>query len=175
MILITVILGISAIIAIVLIGAAILPDSTTVSRSIIISTDPASVYNLVADFHTWNSWSHWAKADPSQKVSISGPDLKVGSEMSWVGKKTGTGKMTINELEEGKSISINMATLSPMEGRSTNKMAFNSISGGTEFTWTFTSESKYPLGRWMGLMMKSMLGTALENSETNVKTLLEKK
>ncbi len=173
MILKTIILGIAAIVAIVLIGAAVLPASTTVSRSVIISADPLTVYNLVANFQTWNSWSHWSKADPSQKVSISGSDMKVGSEMSWVGKKTGTGKMTISELEEGKSLSINMVTVKPMAGSSMNSMTFSPAGDGTRFTWIFTTENKYPLGRWMGLMMKGMLGTAFENSQTNIKTLLE--
>ena len=175
MILKAIILGIAGIAAIFLIGAAVLPASTTVSRSMIISADPQAVYNLVANFQTWNSWSHWAKADPTQKESISGPDMKVGSEMSWVGNKTGTGKMTISELEEGKSLSINMVTIKPMAGTSMNVLTFKPTDGGTRFTWTFNTENKYPVGRWMGLMMKGMLGTAFENSQTNIKSLLEKK
>jgi hypothetical protein len=160
MILKTVVLGIAAILGIFLIGAAFLPSSTLVSRSAVLPADPKTVYDLVADFHTWNSWSHWAKADPSQKVSISGPDLKIGSEMSWVGNKTGTGKMTITKLEEGTSL---------------NSLSFDSTNGGTRFTWAFSSENTYPLGRWMGLMMQGMLGTAFENSQQNLKIMLEKK
>jgi hypothetical protein len=175
MIIKTIIIGIIAIAAVVLLGAAILPATTTVSRSMIISAEPAIVYTMVADFHSWNSWSHWAKADPSQKVTISGPDQKIGSEMSWVGKKTGTGTMTITGLEEGKLLSIQMLTLEPMKGSSMNTMTFTPVGAGTQFTWSFTAENKYPLGRWMGLMMKAMLGKAFENSQTNIKALLEAK
>jgi hypothetical protein len=175
MILKTIILGIAAILGIFLIGAAFLPSSTLVSRSAVLPADPKAVYDLVADFHTWNSWSHWAKADPSQKVSISGPDLKIGSEMSWAGNKTGTGKMTITNLEEGKSLMLEMVTISPMKGTSLNSLTFDSTNGGTRFTWAFSSENKYPLGRWMGLMMQGMLGTAFENSQQNLKIMLEKK
>ncbi len=62
--------------------------------------------------------------------------------------------MTITELEVGK---------------------INPFDGGTQFKWTFYTDNTYPVGRWMGLMMKSMLGTAFENSQSNIKTLLEKK
>jgi hypothetical protein len=172
MIIKTIVLSITVIIAILLIVAAFLPSSTHVSRSVIISSDPLTVYQLVANFHTWNLWSHWSKMDTSQQVSISGPDMKVGSVMSWNGKKTGTGTMTISEIVEGKLLIINMVTFTPMKGNSINKMAFRQVNRGTEFSWTFTSENKYPMGRWMGLVMKGMLGKAFENSQENIKKIL---
>ncbi|MDH4263337.1 MAG: SRPBCC family protein [Spirochaetia bacterium] len=168
-------IGVVAVVAIFLIGAAFLPVSTTISKTIFIASSPESVYKLTADFHKWNSWSHWSKIDPDQKIKITGPDMKVGSEMSWEGKKTGDGKLIITATQEGKSLTLVMITKSPREGSAINQMTFKKVNDGTEFNWVFLCENKYPVERWTGLLMKSMLKKAFEDSMGNIKTILENK
>jgi len=156
-----------------LVVAAFLPKVTTVTREIEISKSPSAIYGIVADFHTWDSWSHWAKMDPTQKVTITGEAGKVGSVMSWNGNKTGSGTQTLTVSEGGKSLVYMMHFTKPMDGYSKTWLNFEASKNGTKVIWKLSSDNKYPIERWTGLMMGSMIGSAFDNSLGNLKKLAE--
>lgn len=66
------------------------------ARSGFIKAPPATVHALVNDFHQWGAWSPWAKMDAGFLTeSFEGPTAGEGAAYSWIGPKTGTGRMEI--------------------------------------------------------------------------------
>lgn len=103
----TVVLSLAALvvvaIAVVLILAAMKPDSFQVQRSIAINAPPERIQPLIADFRAWGAWSPWEKKDPAMKRSFSGADSGVGARYAWDGdKNVGRGSMEIVEAAPSK-------------------------------------------------------------------------
>lgn len=158
-----------------LVVAAILPKTYKVSRSVSIKAPAAQIYPYLTDFKEWEKWSFWAKADPAQKVTLTGEPGKVGHVQSWDGPVNGKGSMTIAALEANKSVTTDLVFLDPSEMKAVAKIELNKANGETTVSWTNTGDLDYPVGRFFGLFLDSMIGKDFEAGLTNLKNLVEKK
>lgn len=122
-------------------------SSFEISRSTVIAVDPARLYDLVADFHQWPSWSPWEGVDPDLQRSYGGPDQGVGATYAWKGnRRAGMGSMAITGATP-EQIDITLSFEKPF--RATNETSFSldpTPTGGTEVTWTMRGERSGVMG-----------------------------
>ncbi len=144
----TILLGLAALVAsgvvVVLVLAAMKPDSFQIRREITINAPPERIYPLIADFRAWAAWSPWEKKDPAQKRSFSGPDSGVGARYAWEGdKNVGQGSMEIAEASAPNSVGINLDFLKPFEAHNKAVFALRPAGQATHVSWTMTGPTPF--------------------------------
>jgi hypothetical protein len=143
-------------IAIVLILAAMKPDTFQVQRSIAIDAPPERIQPLIADFRAWGAWSPWEKKDPAMKRSFGGADSGVGARYAWDGdKNVGRGSMEIVEAAPSK-VALKLDFIAPFEAH--NDAVFvlqprgRGATASTNVTWTMTGPTPF-LGKIIHVFM----------------------
>jgi uncharacterized protein YndB with AHSA1/START domain len=139
----TILLGLAAVIvvgvAIVLVLAAMKPDSFSVRRVATIAAPPERIYPLIADFKAWGAWSPWEKKDPNLQRSFSGAESGPGARYAWAGdRNVGEGSMEIVEAAQPSSLRLNLDFLKPFEAHNQVDFALQPRASGTEVVWTMT-------------------------------------
>jgi effector-binding domain-containing protein len=143
------------IVALVVIGF-FLPSTSVVERSMVINATPAVVFDQVNTLKNWEKWSPWKDMDPEMVNTYGDLERGVGAYYSWVGPKSGEGKLTITEIEENKLVKSDL-DFGEM-GIAKCDYMFEPAENGTKMTWKFESEmGGNPLNRWIGVMMKGTL------------------
>lgn len=168
-----VIIVIVAILLLLLVVALLLPSKYHVSRSIEINQPDSVVFEKVVNFNYRASWDPWIGMEPNAKTEISGPAGEPGAQWSWEGEKIGKGRMTIQEVEKNRRIKSKLEFLEPQSGESDVTWEFTPVANGTQVTWSFSGVSEYPIGRYFGIMMDSMVGGDFERGLANLKKVCE--
>ena len=106
-----------------------------VHRSTRIDAAPEKVFETVADFSTWTTWSPWLCTEPDAEVEVTDDSSSVGSVYSWSGEVVGAGEVEHLVLEPGRLIEDEIRFVKPF--RSTSKVSFDfeAADGGTNITW----------------------------------------
>jgi hypothetical protein len=180
----TVLLSLAALvvvaIAIVLILAAMKPDTFQVQRSIAINAPPERIYPLLADFRAWGAWSPWEKKDPAMKRSFSGAESGVGARYAWDGdKNVGRGSMEIVEAAPSK-VALKLDFIAPFEAH--NDAVFvlqprgQGTAASTHVTWTMTGPTPF-LGKIIHVFMNMdrMVGGDFEAGLAAMKAAAERR
>ncbi len=129
------------------------PGKYRVERSLVIDESPRRLFDTVADFHTWEKWSPWAKLDPAMKTTFDGPVARPGSTYAWVGNaKVGEGRMVITETHPPLQVKMRLEFIKPWP--STNETIFDLYveTAGTRVVWIMQGELDF-LGKAMTLFM----------------------
>ena len=142
------------------------------SRSIQIASDPSSVFDTVADFATWTTWSPWLCAEPDTKVTVSENSNSVGSTYAWDGKITGAGKLVHQRLEPGKRIEDEISFLKPWKSQSQVAFQFEPVDTGTKVTWSMNGSLPWYLF-WMKPMMEPFIGMDYDRGLCMLKEWIE--
>ena len=163
-----------ALTVILVIVVAMQPESAHIEKSIVIDAPAASIFPEVSNYHNFNAWSPWAKMDPKAKQTFEGQDGSVGSTMSWNGPKTGTGSMTIEEIEENKRVKSSM-TFGGSDGKFYSEFILTPEQNGTRVTWTYDGPNPGLAEKTMWVIMGSMLSSQYDQGLKDLKDLVEKK
>lgn len=150
------------------------PKVVEMQRSIVIDQDPATVYNYVSNFKTWNEWSPWNLRDSTMEVSYSGSESGAGAEMSWTSENSGSGKQVITDAVPHSEINTSL-DFGDM-GTAYSDWNFETADKGTKVTWGFKSEMGGPFMRGlMGLFMdmEEMIGKDYDEGLQNLKSKIE--
>lgn len=144
----TTLLAIAALLAtgivIVLILAAMKPDTFQVERAITINAPPERIYPLIADFKAWSAWSPWEKKDPAMKRNFSGAPSGIGARYAWEGdKNVGSGAMAIVEASAPGRLGIDLDFLKPFEAHNKAVFALEPQGQSTRVTWTMTGPTPF--------------------------------
>jgi hypothetical protein len=120
------------------------PQSFAVERSITVAAPPEAIYPFLAELTRWRVWSPWEDVDPALDRTYEGTDGEVGSRYSWKGnRKAGAGSMTITDLQEPRSVSLDLDFLKPF--KASNKVVFtltpDPAAEGTIVRWLMTGEN----------------------------------
>jgi hypothetical protein len=127
-----IIAGLAVVFAIIV---SLQPSGFRVTRSTAITAQPATVFLLVNDFRNWDSWSPWAKLDPSMKTSFEGPAAGRGAAYAWSGnRQVGEGRMTIVECRPEDLVTIALEFLKPFKASNTAEFTFKAEGGQTIVT-----------------------------------------
>jgi predicted transcriptional regulator YdeE len=106
-----------------------------VQRSTEIQADPQKVYETVADFGTWTTWSPWLCADPDARVDVSQDASSVGAIYAWQGELVGQGEIEHQRLEPGRLIEDEIRFIKPFRSRSQVSFELEPAGDGTRLTW----------------------------------------
>lgn len=175
----TILLSVAAIlvtgIVIVLILAAMKPDTFTLRRSLAINAPPERIFPLINDFRNWTQWSPWEKLDPNLKRDYSGAPAGVGSAYAWDGdKKVGQGRMEIVEAVPPSKVALKLDFIRPFEAHNTVTFALEPAGNATNVTWTMTGPTPF-IGKIFHVFvdMDRMVGSDFEKGLASMKAAAE--
>lgn len=168
------IIRISWFLILLLIVSALLPAQYHVERSITVNATPNKVYPLLQNFAEWEKWSVWASLDPNQKVSVTGEPGKPGHKQEWDGPINGKGSMTIDAAESNVFLKMNLVFEEPQPMVATSKFELKPEGTKTIVIWHNEGALEYPIGRFFGLFLDSMLGKDFETGLAKLKEVVEK-
>src|SRR5688572_3347876 len=132
-----IILGIVVLaVAVVLILASMKPDEFRVTRTAVIPAPAPVVYAQVNDVHKFQEWSPWARMEPDAKYEFKGPAAGPGAAISWEGKKTGAGTMTLTENRPAELVRFQLDFLKPFKATNTAEFTFTPQGNNTSVTWS---------------------------------------
>jgi len=169
-------IALGVIIALILVLAAMQPNTFHVERKLVINAAPAKVFAEFNDFHKWEAWSPWNKMDPAMKRTYSGSTKGKGASYAWEGNsKVGAGSMEITESTPSSKIVTNLDFKKPMVCHDTSTFTFAKSGKGTEVTWAMDGEVPF-VGKIFHLFMNmdKMIGKSFEDGLANVKAIVEK-
>jgi len=151
--LLRILLGFVAVIALFLAYAATRPAAYRVERSLAIAAPPLALFGQVNDHRKFNAWNPFLKMDPNVKHTYGGPDSGVGAVCSWDGNGAiGAGSSTILESEPGELVRLRMDWKRPMEGVATVSFTFKPQGGKTVVTWAMEGKNGF-LGKVVSVFM----------------------
>lgn len=153
----------------------LLPDNAQVERQTIIKAPADKIFPYVNNLQTFHTWSPWRSLDHDTQYDFSGPEHGVGAKMTWQSAQAeaGAGVMQITHSELNRQVT---ATLN-FGGKNTSTTTFGLEplnDKKTQITWRFNTEFGWDLyGRYIGLLLDSMIGANYETGLAELKSRLE--
>ena len=93
-----IIIWLVVIFALLVIVAYLLPKTYHVERTVLISSDNKTVYDMACDFEKWDLWTPWsAESDTTAVIETIG-NCEIGALQRWDGEDMGEGEMMLTEL-----------------------------------------------------------------------------
>lgn len=172
----TILVVLALILVAVLIYAATKPDTFRVQRSILIKAPPETIFPLINDLHSMQTWSAWEKVDPGMKRTYSGAASGPGAIYEWEGnQEIGQGRMEILESAPPAKITIRMDFIKPFPAQNILEFILQTEGGSTRVTQAIFGPSPY-ISKLMSLVfsMDKMIGGKFEDGLTALKSLAEK-
>jgi Polyketide cyclase / dehydrase and lipid transport len=151
-------------------------DTYVVERSATIEAPPARIYEQIADFHNWTSWSPWENLDPDLQRSYSGTGAGVGAIYGWSGnRRAGRGRMEITDAVEPSKVQIALTFEKPFKARNETVFTISPDGSGSRVNWSITGKKTF-MTKVMGLFtsMDKFLGPDFEKGLAGLKTVTEK-
>jgi hypothetical protein len=152
------------------------PSTYHVERSTTVNAPADAIYSHVSDFNQWAAWSPWEKLDPAMKKDYSGAPGTVGESYHWAGNdKVGEGRMTINKLDPGKDVGIDLEFIKPFAGKCQTAFALAPEATATKVTWSIDGKSDF-VSKAMCLFggnMDKMIGPDFEHGLAGLKSVVE--
>jgi effector-binding domain-containing protein len=143
-----------------------------VQRSTIIGDTPDNVFEKVADFGTWTTWSPWLCAEPDADVTVTEDTSSVGSVYSWKGDVVGKGEIEHRQLQPGRLIKEEIRFVKPFKSKSDVSFDFEPADGGTRITWHMKGSMPWFLF-WMIPQMEFFIGMDYERGLKMLKEWIE--
>jgi carbon monoxide dehydrogenase subunit G len=165
--------GVAAVIVIVLVLAALKPDSFRIERSARIAATPEAIHPFIADFHKWQAWSPFEKLDNNIERDYLGAPSGKGAIYTWDGKKAGAGRMKVLESAPPKT-TIQLDFIRPFVAHNTAEFTLVPSGGATVVTWAMFGPSTF-VSKLMNVFMSSdkMVGGMFEEGLNSLKTVSE--
>jgi hypothetical protein len=162
-------------VALVLILAAMKPDTFRVQRSAAIKAPPEKILPLINDFKAWTAWSPYENKDPAMKRTYGSATSGKGATYAWDGNgSVGAGNMLITEAVPSK-IALDLNMTRPMTAN--NKVEFTLVPAGdsTVVSWGMRGETPY-LAKIIHVFfnMDKMVGGDFEAGLAKLKAVAER-
>lgn len=151
----------------------LLPSELDVVREIKIQTTQANAYSYLVNLETWKEWSPWLEKEPSASSDFFGIPGVVGSYTEWKGKKIGSGRQTLIELNEPLSIKTQLDFYEPFKSSAVGYIKLDDYGENVLVKWGMNMTLDYPLGRYFGLFVEDNLGPDFNKGLQNLKSKLE--
>jgi effector-binding domain-containing protein len=143
-----------------------------VQRSIQINAPSARVFDAIADYRTWTTWSPWLCAEPGAKVNVSANPSSVGSIYSWQGEIVGQGEIEHRRLQPGRLVEDELRFIKPFRSRSEAAFEMAPDGEGTRLTWHMRGSLPWFLF-WMRPQMEIFIGMDFERGLKMLKEWIE--
>ena len=151
-------------------------DTYTVERAVTIDASPARIYEQIASFRNWTSWSPWEDVDPELRRTYSGVESGSGAVYHWSGnRKAGQGRMEITEATEPSKVQIELLFEKPFKARNDTHFTIVPEGSGSRVTWSMTGKNTL-MTKVMGIFksMDKLLGPDFEKGLSRLKATAEK-
>lgn len=170
----TIALVIVAALALLLIYAAIRPDSFRVERSTRIQAPPEKIYALIHDLKGFNRWNPYEKKDPAIKGQYSAVTAGPGARYGWESDKVGVGSMEITEVAAPGRVAMRLDFVKPFEAHNQVEFTLRPEGGATQVSWAMQGPSPF-VSKLIGVFisMDKMIGPDFEDGLANLKSLAE--
>ena len=171
---IDILIAIAAIILVLVVVVAMQPSDFRITRSATIPAPASVLFEQVNDLHKWGAWSPWERLDPQARKTFEGPPAGVGASNSWVGEKSGEGRMTITESHPNELVRFKLDFLKPFKANNMAEFTFKPAGDQTVVTWTMTGKNNF-MSKAFGLIMNcdKMVGGEFEKGLANLQTVVE--
>ena len=143
-----------------------------VQRSIVIDAPIETVFETVADYRTWTSWSPWLCVDPNAEVTVSENSNAVHSTYQWQGELVGQGEIEHKTLQHPQLIDDEIRFFKPFRSVSQVRFEFASQRQGTEVTWHMDGKLPWFMF-WMVSKMDTYIGMDYERGLKMLKDFVE--
>ncbi|WP_346836911.1 SRPBCC family protein [Microbulbifer sp. SAOS-129_SWC] len=160
--------------ALLVLAGFLLPREVTLERSAYVTRPPQAVFPYANDLRKFNLWSPWYQLDPAARYQFSGPRTGVGASMTWHSDNpnVGNGAQTITASEPPSLVRTQLDF--GKQGRALSEMQLRPQGSGTNVTWRFSTDmGAGPVARWMGLLVKKMVGQSYERGLAKLKDVVE--
>jgi len=152
----------------------LLPSASQVERSILINAPAGRIFPHLNGMRAFHAWSPWAEVDPDTRYEFSGPDRGVGSRMAW---QSGDGRVGHGSQQITASIPterVEMQLEFGDKGDGTAAFLLEPEGDATRVRWQFRTQFGWDLfGRYVGLMLDSMIGAAYDRGLGTLKAQIE--
>ncbi|MEM6777443.1 MAG: SRPBCC family protein [Planctomycetota bacterium] len=125
-----------------------------IQRSSVINASREAVFDAIADYGTWPTWSPWLGIDADAKVTTSDEPASVGGNYQWSGPVVGAGSMKHLKLDRPSSTEDQLRFIKPF--KSVSSVRFDIEPAGNETRVTWHMDGKLP---WFLFFMKSSMET----------------
>jgi uncharacterized protein YndB with AHSA1/START domain len=169
-------LGAFAILVVILLMAAMKPNSFTISRSIAIEAPPEKIAALITDFHQWRAWSPWEGLDPAMQRSYSGAASGKGAVYAWQGNKdVGRGRMEILDAASPARTVVQLDFIEPFASNNVAIFTLVPAGRGTSVTWTMSGPMLF-VSKLMTVFvsMDAVIGKDFDKGLAQLKAAAEK-
>jgi uncharacterized protein YndB with AHSA1/START domain len=150
-------------------------DTYNVRRSVTIDAPPARIYDQIANFRKWPSWSPWEDIDPELKRDYSGAESGTGAVYAWSGnRKAGQGRMEITDGTPPSRVQIDLVFEKPWKARNDTFFTIEPQGAGSLVTWSITGKNTV-MTKVMGIFksMDKFLGPDFEKGLSRLKATAE--
>ena len=166
--------GLAALIALVLVVASTKPDTVHYERATVMNASPEKILPHIADFHKWMAWSPWDKLDPDMKREYTGAAQGAGAKYGWRGNgKAGEGTMEILAASNS-GVKIDLRFVKPFQSDCVTHFHFTPQGGHTHVRWTMDGPNTF-MGKVFSLFMNmdKMIGKDFEQGLVDLKAAAE--
>ncbi|MCD0469812.1 SRPBCC family protein [Flavobacterium sp. JAS] len=179
MIIVKIITVLVAIISLALVVAMFTKDKYTITRQIVINKSKHDVFDFIKLNQNQKLYSKWLLLDPNTKIEIKGAaDGTSGSVLAFESKhhKTGKGEWEIKKVTDGEKVDFELRFLAPYVFTANGYMATESLSANqTKLNWVYNSGMNWPKNFMLIFLdMDKLIGSDVEESLHNIKTIVEK-
>ncbi len=120
------------------------PDAFAVERVTMIKASPDKIFPLIADFHSWSSWSPYEKKDLTMKKTYTGSATGTGAVYEWDGNsQVGKGRMQILDATQPSKVTIKLDFEKPIEGHNTAVFTLVPQGDVTEVKWAMAGPAPF--------------------------------
>jgi len=173
--LIQILIGVAAVIALLVIVVALQPTKFRIARTLKIPAPASAIFPHVNDMRKWLAWSPWERVDPTMKRTYEGSATGVGSIYSWAGNKNiGEGRCTIVESRPNELVKMMLEFFKPFVATNDAEFIFKPEGNQTSVTWAMSGERNF-MFKAMGLVMSmdKMCGSQFEKGLMDLKAVVE--
>lgn len=152
--------------------AAFLPKRMVVEESVVMNAPAKVVFQEVNNYSNWAWWSPFAENDTTMVTTVEGPKSGVGAVMKWKGKDNGS--QTILESTPDTYIKNELKLMEGDKDVAYSEWKFEPVGNGTRVSWNLIMDPlKYPVERFMGLIMPKVMRPIFQQGLVNLKNVCE--
>ena len=152
----------------------LLPSSARVERSILIDAPATAVFPHLNGMQAFHAWSPWSDIDPDTQYRFEGPAQGVGSRMIWQSghDQVGQGSQEITSSLANQRVEMQLEFGD--QGNGTATFLLEPQGAATRVRWQFSTTFGWDLfGRYVGLMLDSMIGVSYDKGLKQLKSKVE--
>ena len=143
-----------------------------IEKSVVIDASPERVFEVVADYRTWTTWSPWLIAEPTATVTVSKDAASVGSLYGWQGQVTGQGELEHKRLVPSQLVEDELRFIKPFKSICKTSFKLAPEGAGTRVAWDMKGSMPWFLF-WMIPMLKTFIGMDYQRGLNMLKEWIE--